>query len=175
MGQKPLSVAEFQFAPYTNASTGTVGTWTSFPRRKTINYTADAELVENVYDGGRDRFYQAPSGTLTGTFAGVPLAAIAAVLGLTLTVAGTGATLVETLDIPLTNVPPLGKARWRQVAGDGGDQTVTADGVRFSPAPSMPANANEWTDTTFSAVIDGNDATNKFIQIQQRATAAAFS
>lgn len=175
MGSKPIGVTEFQFAAYTDVSTDAVGSYVSFPRNQTITFTADAETFENVYDGGRDRAFGDPSGTLAGSWAGVPLAAIAACLGLTLGIAGTGATLVTTLIIPKRIVPPLGIARWRQITADGGDQTATAYGVRFAPAPSTPAAANAFTNTSFSAVVDGNDVTNRFITYAQRATASQFS
>lgn len=174
MGQKPYSIAEIRVAPYTNVTTGAVGTYVSMPRRKTATFEPTTDEITNEYDGGRDTIIRVTGGTLSFSGAGVPLPFIAATLGLTIVTSGTGSTLVDKLDIPLSNVPPLMKAQFRKVTGDGGDMIEEYDGVRFQPVPGISGEANAWADSTFSASVDGLDVANKFTSISQRATAAAL-
>jgi hypothetical protein len=177
IGNEPYGVVEFQIAPYTDASTGTAGTWVSAPKRKTFTVTPSTNVVTNTYNDGPGSSVTSLTGaTLTGTLAGVPLAFIAAALGLTLTLSGTGASATQSISIPKAGAtPPLMAARWRQILVDenGQDQTVRVEGIRFPPALALTATESAHTNQEFSATVEG--VATGLVTVTQRTTAAAFT
>lgn len=170
MGAQPYSIAEGRVAPYTDLATLTAGTWVAVDRIRTLSYEPTVEEITNQYAGGRQTYYDDRGGTITLEQAGVSLALAAVLTGRTVSVAGSGATLVTTLDMPVGGgAPPLVAVELRMVAGDGGDQVERYDKVRFTPRIRGGGTINEWRNTSYTGAVEGGQ------NVKQRATAAALA
>lgn len=175
LGNEPFSVKGFRYAAYADITLGTLGSWVAAPKYKTFTVNATLSEIRNTYNGGPGSAVNVVTGgTLTGTLAGVPIEFIAAVCGLTVVTTGTTPNVVKTLDFPMNSAPPLGVAEVLQDLGDGGQQIIRIEGIRFPPLLTLGATEQQWSNSEFSATVSGNTNINRLARIVQSEQRSGF-